>query len=361
MLCCYAALSKQSEAAKQEATEAPGEGAGTEDGIDVADILLENVDVYGSIVVANTDAFIDAQMITHEERCLSMEPDDDIGPSSPVSHSASVVDESIIVETSDFDGNAHDYEGSNDSNDQQQELQYTPPTHFQISAHIQTNLHTGYSYFLLKESLSTTSLAHLPFLECGAIGYTTESLPLVCRVFCHVPHISSFPKHDEITMTMDIVLKNLEQQELQEEKENVLMDSFDMLLHQGDEGAKKTNQTTNINETANSINKNRYDNIRQLSPPKCVVALSSMEITVGGSGNETQKIVAGDVIFIEDTWWGVWDFDISWQQGHDDESSLEEEIGGTTKMKGFLMHASPEFEEDLNVLMLTIPNAIYRQ
>ena len=106
MLCCYAALSKQSEAAKQEATEAPGEGAGTEDGIDVADILLEKVDVYGSIVVANTNAFIDAQMITHEERYLSMEPDDDIGPSSPVSHSASVADESIIVETSDFDGNS---------------------------------------------------------------------------------------------------------------------------------------------------------------------------------------------------------------------------------------------------------------
>ncbi len=48
------------------------------------------------------------------------------------------------------------------------------------------------------------------------------------------------------------------------------------------------------------------DHPKRPSPPKYVVALSFMEITVGGNGNETQKFVSGDVIFIEDAWWGIW-------------------------------------------------------
>ena len=77
-----------------------------------------------------------------------------------------------------------------------EQLQYKPPAYFQITAHVQTNLHTGYSYFLPKESLST-SFAHLPFLECGAVGSTTERLPLVSGVFRHVPHSAPIPKRDE--------------------------------------------------------------------------------------------------------------------------------------------------------------------
>lgn len=69
---------------------------------------------------------------------------------------------------------------------------HTPPTHFKIAAHIQSNLHTGYSYFLPTDQLSS-SFAHLPFLECGAVGSTTEGnfywvvffLRYVLLSFCH--------------------------------------------------------------------------------------------------------------------------------------------------------------------------------
>lgn len=46
---------------------------------------------------------------------------------------------------------------------------YTPPTHFRITSHVQTNLATGISYFLPPDALEN-SYANIPFLECGAIG-----------------------------------------------------------------------------------------------------------------------------------------------------------------------------------------------
>ena len=75
---------------------------------------------------------------------------------------------------------------------------YEPPSHFQISAHIQTNLHTGLSYFLplddndnYNSEQPPSSFAHIPFLECGAVGSTTAIVPLVSGVFRHVPVVMS--------------------------------------------------------------------------------------------------------------------------------------------------------------------------
>lgn len=228
---------------------------------------------------------------------------------------------------------------------QQQEIQYSPPTHFQITAHIQTNLHTGYSYFLPKESLPA-SFAHLPFLECGAVGSTTESLPLVSGVFRHVPHTVA-PKRDEATM--GVVLENLEEADVEETNEEG-GSKVDVL-----EGDDIDNET---NESAGASSEGAGDEYhpKRPSPPKYVVALTEMEVTVGGSGNETQKFKAGDVIFIEDSWWGVWD-DFDEEDSRPVESDNEQSTGN---MKGYVMRASSGSQEDLQVLMLTVPNPIHR-
>lgn len=225
-------------------------------------------------------------------------------------------------------------------------LQYTPPSYFQITAHVQTNLHTGYSYFLPKESLSE-SFAHLPFLECGAVGSTTESLPLVSGVFRHVPHQALVPKRDD---SIDIVLENLNHVvEEEDDTSNVGLDGLN--IPDEDEEGEKSN-TTDDGPSSESMEDNQP---KRPSPPKYVVALSSMEITVGGNGNETQQFNAGDVIFVEDTWWGVWDSE------NEEDNKTEDMERDETKMKGYIMRASSESEtEDLNVLMLTVPNAIHR-
>lgn len=347
ILLCHITVSQQSETV----VAVPGVPGDDEAETEVEDIVA--MLMLGSLV-DEVDAVLDTEVqITDSEK-------DYVGPSSPVpQHSAIVIDESIIVESLDEDGII--------GNEQQQhpQLQYTPPTHFQITAHIQTNLHTGYSYFLPKELLST-SLAHLPYLECGAIGSTTESLPLVSGVFRHVPHTSSLPKREESTV-MNVVLETMEEK-LQEGKDEVLMDGLDMLLNQDDEATSSVNETMDHDETTDSAGERSNEHPKRPSPPKYVVVLSPLEITVGGNGNETQKFDAGDVIFIEGTWWGVWDVDGEADSEtilHENESSSEDATDGMNgdeaKMKGYIMHASSESEVDLNVLMLTIPNAIHRQ
>ena len=117
-----------------------------------------------------------------------------------------------------------------------------------------------------------------------------------------------------------------------------------------DEGEKSN--TTDAGPSSESMEDNQP---KRPSPPKYVVALSSMEITVGGNGNETQQFNAGDVIFVEDTWWGVWNSE------NEEDNETEDMERDETKMKGYIMRASSESEtEDLNVLMLTVPNAIHR-
>lgn len=344
IILCHITLSKQLETVVA-VPGAPGDG---EDNTEVDDIVVK----FGS-VVDEADAVIDDDVNIYDAET------DYLGLSSSVpQHSTIVIDESIIVEALDEDVNI-------DNGRQQQQLQYTPPTHFQITAHIQTNLHTGYSYFLPKELLST-SLAHLQFLECGAIGSTSESLPLVSGVFRHVPHTSSLPKRDESTV-INVMLETMKE-ELQEEKDEVLMDGLEMLLNQDDEAGSSVNETMDHDETTDSAGERSNEHPKRPSPPKYVVVLSPLEITVGGNGNETQKFDSGDVIFIEDTWWGVWDVD----DESDSETIMHENQSSTTDvtyrmngdegiMKGYIMRASSESEVDLNVLMLTIPNAIHRQ
>ena len=116
--------------------------------------------------------------------------DDD--SSTPLS--SSLVDENSIANQYDIHFETFTNDGiDNDDDDHKQQqqqhhtqekklFQYTPPTYFQIAAHVQTNLRTGLSYFVVPLS---ESFAHLPFLECGAIGSTTERLPLVSGVFRH--------------------------------------------------------------------------------------------------------------------------------------------------------------------------------
>ena len=230
------------------------------------------------------------------------------------------------------------------SNQDTHQLQYTPPSYFKITAHVQTNLHNGYSYFLPEESLAS-SFAHLPFLECGAVGSTTESLPLVSGVFRHVPHTALVPTRDD---SIDIVLDNLNHVV---EEDDTINDGLDGLnIPDEDEEGKTSNTTDGL--SGGSMEEHQHQPKRP-SPPKYVVALSSMEITVGGDGNETKQFNAGDVIFVEDTWWGVWDSE------NEEEESEETKM----KMKGYIMRSSSESEretEDLNVLMLTVPNAIHR-
>ena len=277
-------------------------------------------------------------------------------PSFPTPHSASVIEETIAQKYIPLEASGREQPQQEQHH---QQLQYTPPTHFQIAAHVQTNLHTGYSYFLPLDA----SFAHLPFLECGAVGSTTESLPLVSGVFRHVPHTSVIPKRDESSAT-------------------VMMHGVDTIPDEEEDG-DLGNETSNKNEVAAeaaadfgaAANDGVDYHPKRPSPPKYVVALSSMEITVGGNGNETQKFVAGDVIFIEDAWWGIWDNDdelndlsrgddapdyVTGEEDSSEGADRGENGDGVDKMKGFIMRASSQSPTDLHVFMLTVPNAVHR-
>lgn len=333
---------------------APGDDEA--DGVDDLDLVLvesSDSDMFGS-VAGEADANVDANAQIPDSliySSLEQRPS-----SSMPKHSTMVIEESIVVDKLNEDGNRNII-----SNAEQQKLQYTPPNQFRIKAHVQTNLHTGYSYFLPEESLST-SPANLLFLECGAIGSTTESLPLVSGVFRHVPHSSLFPKRDESTA---IKGKDIVEQEQMQTKDEVMMDGLDIdKLLTLDESVSTTNQTTNHDETADSEGERNNKHPKRPSPPKYVVALSPLEITVGGNGNETQKFVAGDVIFIEDTWWGIWDIDGDFDgetKIHEIKSSSDKINENAAKTKGYFIHASSDSEMDLNALVLTIPNSIHRQ
>lgn len=258
----------------------------------------------------------------------------------------------IPGETTNSSGDAVDEESKTT-------LQYAPPTHFQITAHVQTNLHTGYSYFLPNDLLPS-SFAHLPFLECGAVGSTTEIMPLVSGVFRHVPHTAVVPKREGVLD--QAVLDQLEGMNDEGDAGNNL-DGMDML---SGEGVNQHNGTSDDQDGATKEDVGRDDLPKRPSPPKYVVALTAMEITVGGNGNETHKFNAGDVIFIEDTWWGVWDDeDLSHGDGSsnlkDNDRATTNNASSMNKMKGYIMRATPDSQADLNVLMLTVPNAIHRQ
>ncbi|KAL7428597.1 hypothetical protein ACHAXM_001454 [Skeletonema potamos] len=232
--------------------------------------------------------------------------------------------------------------------------QYEPPSHFHISAHIQTNLHTGLSYFLPLDTLHEKSFAHLPFLECGAIGSTTATVPLVSGVFRHVPLISGVNEKEKMQRGG---LEFLEETII---GGGVISSSSLGGEHVGIEGGDKleSNFFADTNDdgedTSDSDDKPKKKNWpKRPSPPTYVVALSPLEITVGGNGNETQQFDAGDVIFFEDTWLGIWD-----EMDSENDSLFEED---NEKLFGYIMRASPDARKDMNVFMLTIPPALHRQ
>ena len=243
-----------------------------------ASVSVEAIEVVGEDVDGidvHVDAEVTADTIASQPDKRSSDQSDEHSLLAEEEEEASPIQEEIRI-----------------NNSNQDKLQYTPPSYFQITAHVQTNLHTGYSYFLPKESLSS-SFAHLPFLECGAVGSTTESLPLVSGVFRHVPRTALVPKRDD---SIDIVLENLNHVvEEEDDTSNVGLDGLN--IPDEDEEGEKSN-TTDDGPSSESMEDNQP---KRPSPPKYVVALSSMEITVGGNGNETQQFNAGDVIFVEDT------------------------------------------------------------
>jgi hypothetical protein len=326
-----------------------------------------NVEVIVSAVIEEGD---DDVSVSHSSLSLDNDaqyhdPDESSAPltSSPVDENSIANNQHYIHLETYASNDGTDNDKPPQQHTQQKEFQYTPPTYYQIAAHIQTNLHTGISYFV---PLNDT-FAHLPFLECGVtVGSTTERLPLVSGVFRHVPHNTLIPKRNESMI-----------------QKTTIIDSVDILLNEEDKENNRVNETSSIvdndddddddDESAatagsnNGIDDNNYP--KRPSPPKYVVALSSMEITLGGGNgsmtNETQKFVAGDVIFIEDSWWGVWDDDVAVDEKLNDDyipTGTEQRVDDVVvdKMKGFVMRASSEKETDLNVLMLTVPDAVHR-
>jgi len=222
---------------------------------------------------------------------------------------------------------------------------HEPPSHFQISAHIQTNLHTGLSYFLPQSTLQETSFAHIPFLECGAIGSTTATVPLVSGVFRHVPVMSGGVDEEEKLKRGGLeFLEGVsgEEEQLIADGDDKMQDAF---FDDGEDAATSNGKEKDTNGP------------KRPSPPTYVVALSPLQITVGGNGNETQQFEAGDVIFFEDTWLGIWDDTTVDSEDFDENKDLN----GEEKVKGYTMRASPESRKDMNVIMLTIPPALHRQ
>eukprot|EP00986_Skeletonema_menzelii_P002725 scaffold764_cov79-Skeletonema_menzelii.AAC.13 len=234
--------------------------------------------------------------------------------------------------------------------------EHEPPSHFQISAHIQTNLHTGLSYFLPLHETSSSSFAHIPFLECGAVGSTTATVPLVSGVFRHSPVMMSENREKEKLKRGGLefleggsFLKNGEEEVVMygEDSNHSIQDAF-----LDDDG--ETNSSSN--------GKQRDTNgPKRPSPPTYVVALSPLEITVGGNGNETQQFNAGDVIFFEDTWLGIWDDIMMDNYDEDYDETNDNFLNSEEKVKGYTMRASSESRNDMNVIMLTIPPALHRQ
>lgn len=198
---------------------------------------------------------------------------------------------------------------------------HVPPTHFHITSHIQTNLATGISYFLPQEALAK-SYANIPFLECGAIGSTTEGIPLVSGVFRHVPNCGVVDSKRDFSIILE------EENEEDASNDNVVEIELDGERFQD---SKEHEQSTEHHP-------------KRPTPPRYVVALSPFEVTVGGNGNQTQVFKPGDVIFMEDSWWG--------------ENDGSEAVRNETK--GYVMRAHSDSNQDLNIMMLTVPPAVHR-
>ena len=248
---------------------------------------------------------------------------------------------------------------SDSINNNESSTDITPPSHFFISAHIQTNLHTGLSYFLPLtndenndiSSSPSSSYAHIPFLECGAIGSTTAEVPLVSGMLRHVPLMKSSNNNEKRRSDLEFL----------EEKVGVSIISSDDNDNDDDSDTASffPDTTTNDDDEEKEEKEKRQRNLfsrrmKRPSPPTYVVALSPLQITVGGS-NETQQFDAGEVLFFEDTWLGIEEEMEKSPKKKMDSHQSENEV------KGYIMKAIPESSKDVNVIMLTIPPALHRQ
>jgi hypothetical protein len=283
------------------------------------------------------------------------------------SHAQDIVDDaaSSSSATASNDEAARHGEKMTDNINNNESTDITPPSHFFISAHIQTNLHTGLSYFLPlnnnhnddENNEISSSYAHIPFLECGAIGSTTAEVPLVSGMLRHVPLMKSSSSNNNEKRRSEL--------EFLEEKVGVSIISSDN-DDDNDNGSDTSSffhDTTNDGdgddeeETKEKRQRNLFSGrLKRPSPPTYVVALSPLQITVGGNGNQTQQFDAGDVIFFEDTWLGI--------QEETEKSPKKKKKKGSQSddmVKGYIMKAIPESMTDMNVILLTIPPALHRQ
>mmetsp|Transcript_28219 Transcript_28219/g.57736 ORF Transcript_28219/g.57736 Transcript_28219/m.57736 type:complete len:586 (-) Transcript_28219:131-1888(-) len=345
--------------------------------------------------VSSAESILDADSASTFEESAVLQDDAGNAESITIDNEAFEVNNEVFDETNENDGDERKPQnplpepttidasrskengscsGTTTNNHDNDRLKHKPPTHFKIAAHIQTNIHTGYSYFLPEDQLKA-SFAHLPFLDCGAQGTTTEGVPLVSGVFRHVPKIVKVPKERDIELDLDIGNPD----EVEDQKGNIDMNIINgPYIGESEDHDNFGSGSTTSQATKNDYQMKQVDDMpNRPAPPRYVVVLSPLEITVGGNGNETQQFSPGDVIFMEDAWWGVWnDFDTSFDNpvgGGDTElnavdsedSHFDQTEGGTTtteasKMKGYAIKASTEGNSDSHFLILTVPAEIHR-
>ena len=162
---------------------------------------------------------------------------------------------------------------------------------------------------------------------------TSQGVPLTSGVFRHVPNCGVVDAKRNVSILLD--------DEMSADTGDDVAEQVDIKL---DEGQFQEPRDVNGEKLSN-----HYP--RRPSPPRYVVALSPFEITVGGNGNQTQVFDAGDVIFMEDSWWGIW---------NEEENEKLDTEDQPFEMKGYIMRAYPDSKQDLNVMMLTIPPSVHR-
>lgn len=338
------------------------------------------------------ESILEADLATTFEESAVLQDDAGTGEPVTIDNEAIEVNNAVFDETNENDGDERKSQnslpeltvkdasrsketdncsGTATNTNENEQLKHKPPTHFKIAAHIQTNIHTGYSYFLPEDQLKS-SFAHLPFLDCGAQGTTTEGVPLVSGVFRHVPKIVKVPKERDVELDLDLGNPD----EVENQKDDIDMNIING-PHIGESEDHENFGNGGTEATKNDSQMKQVDDIpNRPAPPRYVVVLSPLEITVGGNGNETQQFSPGDVIFMEDTWWGVWnDFDSSSDNPvggggtevnavDSEDSHFDRTEGGTTtevfKMKGYAINASTEGNSDSHFLILTVPAEIHR-
>ncbi|KAL7549156.1 hypothetical protein ACHAWF_012428 [Thalassiosira exigua] len=220
------------------------------------------------------------------------------------------------------------------------------------SPHFDTTNRCGFAPALDKECWAADRTVAKEQRIYDGWGYRSiepeERIGLVSGVFRHVPHAAVIPERDVI----DVVLDELAGTTWGSDAGGGSGSAVRAPVEESGGAADSDGGAATVVKGSGDEGRPRRP-----TPPKYVVALSPMEIVAGGStngtaDNETRAFEPGDVVFVEDTWWGEWDD----EEDADDGSSAAE-----GKMKGYVMRAKTGSTEDLNVLMLTVPDTIHRR